>query len=298
MHWTRARPGCPFLHHRVLVGANSFLRRVVKAALYPFLNEDNYIYLQAIAKANDIWRGNSAEPELDIVPLAVDLGDEVLDLGANYGFYTYPLSKAVGTSGQVYAFEPVPFTFRVLVIVCRLFRLRNVTLVRKGCSNRAGRVTFTIPVQSSGALGTGQAYIGVRNDDRPGAETQVRWHKTTCVECDVVSLDDYLPPLTRLSLIKCDIEGAELLALHGAVRLVDQHHPTVICEINPWFLDGFGIRLEDLVTFFTDRGYGFYRYTDGKQLVRVPSLETVNEDNYVFIHPDRQLPLRPLMDAD
>jgi hypothetical protein len=210
----------------------------MKSALAPVLNERTYSYLQAVSKAIDIRKGSGAEPELDLIPFAVHPGDTVLDLGANYGYYTYPLSRAVGTSGRVYAFEPVPFTYATLALVTRLLGLRNVVLVQKGCSDAAGVVEFRVPVQN-------------------------------------------------LSLIKCDIEGAELLAFRGAARTIERHRPSVICEINPWFLDGFGLRLEDLIAFFVDRGYQLYRYTREKTLVPVASPASIVEDNYVFLHRDR-----------
>ncbi len=269
------------------MGANSLIRRGLKTALHPLLNETTYRYLQSVAKALDIRRGKWSEPELDLIPLVVRQGDVVLDLGANYGFYTYHLSRAVGPTGRVYAFEPVPFTFRTLQRVVTLLGVSgNVTLYDKGCSDRAGRVSFELPMQANGAPNAGQAYLAARNDDHAGAETQVRWARTVTVECDIVALDDFLPPLTRLSLIKCDIEGAELLAFRGAARLIDRERPAIICEINPWFLDGFGLRLEDLLDFFASRGYVLYRYTSEKRLRRVDAPAIV-EDNYVFIPPER-----------
>lgn len=277
------------------MGANSLVRRAIKAALAPVLNETTYVYVQGISKAIDIRNGNSAEPELDLIPLAVRPGDTVLDLGANYGYYTYPLSRAVGPTGHVYAFEPVPFTYRALTLVTRWLRLSNVTLVPKGCSDKPGVVEFTLPLQNSGAPSAGQAHIGSRNDNRPGSETQVRWTATTRVQCEVVALDDFLPPLTNLSLIKCDIEGAELLAFRGAARIFDVHQPSVICEINPWFLDGFGLRLDELLSFFFERGYGLYHYTPRKTLA-VTAPEAVTEDNYVFLHPRRLAPFAALIE--
>lgn len=265
----------------------------MKSALAPVLNDRTYGVVQAVSKAIDIRKGSSAEPELDLIRFAVRPGDTVLDLGANYGYYTYPLSRAVGPSGRVYAFEPVPFTYSTLVLVTRLLGLRNVSLVEKGCSDSAGVVEFDVPVQKSGAVSAGQAHIGTRNDDRAGADAQVRWERSKRVRCEVVALDDYLPPLNEVSLIKCDIEGAELLAFRGAVRLIEQHVPSVICEINPWFLDGFGLRLEDLLGFFTSRGYSLYQYTS-KMLVR-PAVSEIVEDNYVFIHPHRLKPFGSLL---
>jgi FkbM family methyltransferase len=195
----------------------------------------------------------------------------------------------LGSSGKVYAFEPVPFTFETLQLVSRILGFRNVTLVEKGCSEAGGRISFEVPVQASGAFAAGQAYIGGRRDDREGKEQQVRWAGTRQVECEVVALDEFLPKLKDLSLIKCDVEGAELLAFRGAKKLIAEHLPSIICEINPWFLEGFGIRLDELLDFFGDQNYGlyFYRQGEGPALLTPVEAKDVVEDNYIFIHPSR-----------
>lgn len=277
------------------MGANSAARRLAKKALYPVLNEHTYVYFQALAKSWDIRQGRWSEPELDLIPLAVRAGETALDVGANYGLYSYHLSRVRGV--RVYAFEPVPFTFRTLALVARLLRFRGVELVEKGCSDRAGHINFTVPVQASGAMAAGQAYIGGRDDDRTGKEKQVRWAATRDVSAEVVALDEFLPKVESLSLVKCDIEGAELLCFRGAERLIGEHLPTVICEINPWFLEGFGLRLEELLGFFEERGYRLYRYVeDGRaRRLREVAAAEVEEDNYVFIHPARLERLAELM---
>lgn len=269
------------------MGANSAARRLVKTALYPVLNEHTYLYIQALAKAWDIRSGKWSEPELDLLPMAVRAGETALDVGANFGLYSHRLSRLGGV--RVYAFEPVPYTFRTLRLVARLLRFRNVELVEKGCSDRAGRITFTVPVQASGAVAAGQAYIGGRDDSREGRERQVRWAGTRDVTAEVVALDEFLPEGEPVALFKCDIEGAELLAFRGAARTIDRHLPTVICEINPWFLEGFGIALGELLGFFDARGYGLYHYRDegGRGRLRGVAAGEVVEDNYVFIHPSR-----------
>jgi FkbM family methyltransferase len=269
--------------------ANSAARRLLKQALFPILNGRAYQYVQGASKAWDTRAGNWSEPELDLIPFAVRKGDTVLDLGANFGMYAYHLSRAVGPTGRVYAFEPVPSTFSALRVATRLLRLRNVELIEKGCSETNGEITFTVPLQSSGALSAGQAYIGGRNDERAGKEGQVRWQGTQDVVCQVVALDDYLPPVEELSLIKCDIEGAELFAFRGAAQLIKKHRPSIICEINPWFLEGFGLELDDLTRFFLDQDYNLYHYrvNNCHRQLRPVRLEDIIEDNYVFIHPSR-----------
>jgi FkbM family methyltransferase len=270
--------------------ANSALRQITKKVLHGVLsNSGGYKYFQAISKAMDIRNGSWSEPELDLIPFAVKPGETALDLGANFGLYTYHLSRALQGSGQVYAFEPVPFTFSTLQLVSKLLRFRNVRLIDKGCSDKADKIVFEVPVQTSGALAAGQAYIGGRRDDRDGKEQQVRWSGTTEVTCEVVSLDEFLPDVTDVSLIKCDIEGAELMAFRGAKEMIGKNLPSVICEINPWFLEGFGIRLEELTGFFFDQGFRLYHYRpqDGTSALFQVNIEDVKEDNYVFIHPKR-----------
>jgi FkbM family methyltransferase len=272
------------------VSANSALRRLAKQILYPVVNDRSYKYFQGISKAWDIRTGSWSEPELDLIPFAVRPGETVLDIGANYGVYSYHLSRAVGSSGRVYAFEPVPFTYATLQLVAKILRFRNVELIEKGCSDKSGEVTFAVPVQTSGAIAAGQAYIGGRDDARAGSEQQVRWAGTKSIVCEVVALDEFLPQTSELSFIKCDIEGAELLAFRGAEKLISRFLPSVVCEINPWFLEGFGIRLEQLTGFFFDRGYGLYFYSVENQQRRLRAVEVkdVVEDNYLFIHPQRR----------
>ena len=271
------------------MAANSLPRRVLKTLLAPVLNERSYVYLQSMSKAWDIRSGNWSEPEIELLRYGIQQGDTVLDLGANYGLYSYYFSKAVGPSGRVFAFEPVPFTFRSLELVAKLLGLTNVTLIPKGCGSENGRIAFHVPLQASGAVSAGQAHMARRDDDREGKQEQVRWDRGSEVWAEVVRLDSVLPEVANLSWIKCDIEGAELFAFRGATDIIDRHHPSVICEINPWFLDGFGVTLEELVGLFRQRGYELYRYDTSSERRRLEpvSLDQVVEDNYVFIHPSR-----------
>ena len=280
-----------------IMGANSSIRRLVKKALYPVIDEREYRYMQAMAMAWDIRLGRWSEPELDLIPYAARPGDTVLDLGANYGMYSYHLSRAVRPTGRVFAFEPVPFTAATLSLVSRLLRFRNVELIAKGCSDSTGIVTFKVPVQDLGMFSAGLAYIGQRNDDRVGKETQVRWRGTCDVSCEIIAIDEFLPELNNLSFIKCDVEGSELFAFRGAVQTIDRNRPTVLCEINPWYLEGFGVTISELTRFFFDRRYQLYHYGQvrGRNRLYPLAVADIVEDNYVFVHPDRIQVFAPLL---
>ncbi|HKP45074.1 MAG TPA: FkbM family methyltransferase [Pyrinomonadaceae bacterium] len=272
------------------MSANSLSRRMLKRLLYPLLNDTSYKYFQAVAMSWDIRRGAWTEPELELLKFAVKDGDVALDIGANFGLYCYHLAPLVGPTGAVFAFEPVPFTFSTLKLVGRLLGFpKTVKLIPKGCADRDQTISFVVPVQASGAQVSGMAYLTGRNDDRSGKEVQVRWDATKTVTSEAVALDSYLGEPGNLSLIKCDIEGAELLAFRGAKRLIEHYHPTVICEINPWYLEGYGIALAELTGFFFEKGYSLYSYDWEKtgELVLIDDLNNVVEDNYLFIHSQR-----------
>jgi FkbM family methyltransferase len=277
------------------MSADSLARRLIKKVIYPVMTEDRYAYFVALSKAWDIRTGNYPEAELDLIPLAVRPGDTVLDIGANFGYYCYPLSRAVGPRGHVYAFEPVPFTYRTLQIVARLLRFRNVEIIPKGCGDQAATIVFEVPLQANGAMSTGLAYIAGRKQDHAGKESQIRWTATRQVAAEVIRLDDFLPSIDDLSFVKIDVEGAELFTFRGGEATIATHHPTVLCEINPWYLEGFGAKVGDLTGFFLSKGYDLYRYEQKKLIATAPS--DVVERNYLFLHPSRAGRLRSIIQA-
>jgi FkbM family methyltransferase len=222
----------------------------------------------------DIRSGRWSEPELELLGPGLRAGETALDIGANYGLYAYHMSKAVGASGKVYSFEPIPFTARTFRLIQRGLGFgANVELIPKGCGGRASRMTFHVPVEN-GAISAGQVHMG-RNDDRAGDAG--KYHATKKVECDVVALDEFLPAGRDGALIKCDIDGADLFAMRGARRII---------EITPWLREGFGLAAADLTSFTAERGYDLYRY-EGGALHRANARDIV-EDNWVFLHPSRR----------
>ncbi len=280
------------------MAANSLPRRVVKRLLAPMLTEGTYSLFQAVAMGWDIRNKTWWEPELELVDRVVREGDTVIDIGANYGLWAYYMSRAAGRSGKVWSFEPIPFTARTFRLIARALRFTdNVELVNKGCGEKAGRIEFTVPVQSGIAISAGLVHMAGRRDQRPGKEVHASFDKTKNVECDVVALDEFLPDVDRVSLLKCDIEGADLFAMRGAKKLLAKHKPVVVIEITPWFLEGFGLTVNDVYGFFEELGYRCYRYDDGGRLVPTPASAIV-EDNWVFVHPENAARLRGILPAE
>ncbi|MAW33134.1 MAG: hypothetical protein CMK56_01855 [Proteobacteria bacterium] len=260
------------------------LRTIVKLLLSPIKKTVFYEEIQAWSMSRDILSGRFSEPELELLEYAVKKNEIVIDVGANFGMYTYPLSKIVGDSGRVFAYEPIPFTFRTLTKIIRKLSIRSVSLSNKAVSDKRGKVTFAVPLQTSGQLMAGQAHFVNRNDDHPGKETQVRWKHLTSLTCETITLDEDIDASLDVSFIKIDIEGAEYFAFKGATRIIKNSTPSILIEINPWFLDGFEITLDDLVGPFYKLGYELFRYQSQK-LRKMTASEEIVEDNYLLIHP-------------
>lgn len=261
----------------------------IKKVLYRLFGPKRYVYFQYLGKVRDIKHRTVWEKELHLLPMIIQKGDSVIDVGANFAVYCYHLSKAVGEKGIVHAFEPIPFTYTVCAKLLSRFRLHNVHLYAKGCGNQNGVVEFETPLQSFGAISAGTAHLGGRNNTLEGRERHYRFTQAATVECPVVRLDDFLTGIGKISFIKLDIEGAEYFALQGARKMLARDHPIIQCEINPFFLKGFNIDLTEFLGFMTGLGYRlyFYEYENGHHRFTEKWLKDITENNYLFIHPDR-----------
>ncbi len=253
-------------------------RDAAKRVFWRLLPRSAYQRLLAYSKARDFASGRFREPELDLVAALVGAGDVAVDVGANHGMWTLALSPAVGEAGRVYSFEPVPFTFGVLSAVVRRGRLANVTLVNKGCSDRVATMEMTVPLQSLGAGDDLQAHLAQRGGEDGDAGESVE------VSCEMTTLDSTLAGIEGVSLLKLDIEGAELLALRGAAGLIARERPAIVCEVDAEFLAGFGQEPRDVVEFLGQWGYEAHRY-DGqaRRLEPVAEPARIGHANVLFL---------------
>ena len=106
----------------------------------------------------------------------------------------------------------------------------------------------------------------------------------------VITLDDYCAGqgLTEVDFIRMDIEGAELMALKGALTILDRDRPHVLLEIHPAMLQArFGASGEAVLDLFRDRGYRMFALNDGRLEERTTLVEGLPWKDYFFIHPTR-----------
>jgi FkbM family methyltransferase len=177
--------------------------------------------------ARDACMAGAYEPQVShVLRQLLAPGMTVLDVGANWGYFTLLASGLVGPVGRVVALEPDPRMFRLLE--------RNIAL--NGFSQ-----TRPLPLAAAERSGTaglqgymdGTANRGVsrlRGGDVPGL-----------LEVRAVTLDDVRAGerLERVDLLKIDVEGYEDGVLQGMQeslhrgafqRILIELHPALLAE--------------------------------------------------------------------
>src|SRR5574341_610358 len=150
-------------------------------------------YLQAL-------REGRQEPYMaELFKASIRAGMTVCDVGAHIGYYSLVAARQLGSSGQVYAFEPDPRNFRYLIRNIRANQLdKFIVATETVLCDRKGEVMFYLHGGDQSRSGIFQALI----DARPS--------KVRCI-----TLDDCLAPNETVNIVKLDVEGSELLALEG-----------------------------------------------------------------------------------
>lgn len=93
-------------------------------------------------------------------------------------------------------------------------------------------------------------------------------HKKDSNLVEMTRLDDrteITDLFTRLDLVKLDVEGGELAALHGMEALISRYHPVIICEltVHPYV----PYQPHELVSWLHGHGYSLSILSDQSQPV-------------------------------
>jgi FkbM family methyltransferase len=220
--------------------------------------------------ARKIRSGAYDVPEIALLSDVVRRGDTVVDVGANYGLYSFHLARLVGESGRVVAFEAAPSTALALGRVLRALGVEpRIRLVQKAVGETAGQLRLAIPRRADGSTESGLAWIVPSETEVPAGDT---------VDVAVASLDDEVGQEGEIAFMKIDVEGADLHALRGAVTIIARDAPTILVEVSPPLLARQGVRPADIDEFFDRRGYATYRFEpDRRRLRACPANEVAGD---------------------
>jgi FkbM family methyltransferase len=205
------------------------------------------------------------------------VGDVFFDIGANLGWYSLVLGRSC-PGAQIFAFEPIAVTVDMLKKNISLNRLQNIEVVSLGMFNKEDELTFLFAPDVSGATS-----LRLTGQSRGCTAIQEVLCKTTTLDIFCASTN------TLPTLLKIDVEGAELMVFQGAEKTL-AHTPIILVELlRKWSLE-FGYHPNDVFELLAKYGYSAWMFAEDRPGVLVPcpsvSEETV-QTNFIFMHPHK-----------
>lgn len=244
------------------------LKSFIKKSIFKIAGEKAYGKAYVKAKVNDIRSKGYEEAELDFVRHFISKEDYVLDLGANYGHYCVKMAELC-PEGKVIAFEPIPFTYKVLQQVVADFNLTNIELIHAAVSEEDGQLTMQLPLLDFGGPNTGVAHISEVHSE--GSEEV----KVATIRIDSISFEK------SIAFIKMDIEGHEPVAAKGMMQLLQKDQPVILIEFSHSCMIRANHDPADFSDFLIQElGYQFFNL-EGDKLLRVNESRPV--DGYYFL---------------
>ena len=184
-----------------------------------------------------------------------------IDVGAHNGKILQLMMKTA-PEAQHYAFEPIPELFQGLK---KKFR-KNAKVYCVALSDKKETTSFNLVL-------TDFAYSGLKK------RTYDKKEKDTSIFVETELLDAIIPANTKISLIKMDVEGAELLVMKGALKTIQQSQPILLFEFGKAGADAYQYNDTELFQFIQEIvGYRIFTLKDW--LKNNPPLSLSDFSNY------------------
>lgn len=222
----------------------------------------------------DILTTGNFEPlETKLFLNNVHEGDIVFDIGANIGWYSLNVAKEK-KDVSVFSFEPDIEVFQLLE--------KNVNYNKLNDKIKLNNL----------AVGEKEGILLFKSEefDTLSHVTNKRTKNTTEVKC--ISLDYFVrkEKLSRVNVIKCDIEGAEYFALKGAKNTIEKFKPIILMEIVESWCNRYNYKPIVIFNFMNHFGYSYYKIKrDGKIEIKSGNYFSDMEEahNFLFVHKSK-----------
>jgi FkbM family methyltransferase len=176
-------------------------------------------------------------------PVEVKKGDHVIDAGGGWGDTALYFAYKAGSKGKVYTFEFEPENLNIMGKNLNLNpQLKsNIEIIRQPLWN-----TSDVELSFSGK--------------GPASKIDNKSHNHQNEKLTSLCIDDFARRIPKIDFIKMDIEGAELMALTGAVKTIKKYKPTLAISLYhsvddferiPRFIESLGVNYKYYVDHFT-----------------------------------------------
>ena len=190
---------------------------------------------RAFESAYLAYKGLYEAGPVDGLRCLIPAGSTVIDVGANIGFFTLRFARWTGPSGRVVAIEPEARNIASLRARVESAGLsRTVECIEAVAADRPGELRLALTPGHPGDH-------HLANDGQP-----VR----------AVTLDGLVAGDPRaVSLIKIDVQGAEMLVLSGARELLATQRPAIHIEVDGPSLARMGSSPRELIDSLVELGF-------------------------------------------
>jgi len=245
---------------------------------------DMYVDLRTWTEVESYYRGKYDGHIISALIRLLDSSEWVLDIGANIGFYSVPLSLHLQKSegaGKVVAFEPHPGNFSRLQLNLKENDLLGVCdCYQIALSDEEKTVDLVMREDFERGSSTGNASLAsVRSMDKGFKKTEVK-----SVKLDQV-VDQILPSGAKIGFLKIDIEGHEDRFLDGAKHAIREHKPGMLLEVNRRYYTERGLDPTEAIESRLPSFYRFFLLRQGN-LVEQKTLEEFPDMSNAFLLPD------------
>lgn len=173
-------------------------------------------------------------------------GMTVIDVGANFGYYTLLFGALVGAEGHVFAVEPNPAALAKLRRSVEVNGLMaRTTIVEAAAGKTEGEVALFVP------------HGEPKNSTVIAEPHNVSANSGSMYTVPAIRLDQIASLTSRIDLVKIDAEGAEQDIIAGMDQILRRDKPVLLLEFNAVRYADPGGFLETLTTL-----YGRMRYID------------------------------------
>lgn len=182
-----------------------------------------------------LFRREFEPAEVEFLRREAKPGSHAVDVGANVGIFTLALASAV-EPGKVLAFEPVPRNLERLKANLSLNHCNNVDVYKVALGDREDVRSIFVTDDA--------AYASMQ-------ESAIGRQNHSSLKVRVVTFDSVWREAGRpnVSVMKVDVEGAELSVLKGATEMLGQCSPVLMLEANT------PAQLDALAAWLREHGY-------------------------------------------
>lgn len=202
-------------------------------------NESIKFHSDTVSEVSRFFHLAGEEPIIADLLFSLSFDDTFYDIGANVGTYTCFAASKLG-SEKVVAFEPEPKNAARLRDNLELNDL-NAKILEVAVTNKDGKQE-----------------LGIQGDEAgEGEHTVFTEDSAKTIEVDSFRVDTLIKErgVQEPTVIKVDVEGAELSVLQGMEKTLNNHVRLIYAELHPKKSSNFGYEIAEVEEYLRELGF-------------------------------------------